>query len=37
MITDSYDLDIIEEAFDVTLKLDLTFKILVNVKTRSKC
>ena len=28
----SYDLDIIEEASDVSLKLDLTFKIIVNTK-----
>ena len=33
MITRSYDLDIVEEAFDVTLKIDLTLKILVNAKT----
>jgi len=32
MITRSYDLDIVEEAFDVALKIDLTFKILVNAK-----
>jgi len=32
MITGSYDLDTIEEAFDVALKINLTFKILVNVK-----
>jgi len=38
MITGPYDLDIVEEAFDVALKLDLTFKMLVNAKTRcSKC
>jgi len=38
MITDSYDLDTIEEAFDVVLKIDLTFKMLVNARTRcSKC
>jgi len=38
MITGTYDLDTIEEAFDVTLRLDLTFKTLVNVKARcSKC
>ena len=38
MITGLYDLDIIEEAFDVALKIDLTFKMLVNAKTRySKC
>ena len=34
MITDSYDLNTVEEAFDVTLKIDLTFKMLVNDKTR---
>jgi len=38
MITVPYDLDIFEEAFDIVLKLDLTFKILVNAKARcSKC
>jgi len=38
MITDFYDLDTVEEAFDVALRLDLTFKTLVNAKTRcSKC
>jgi len=38
MITGSYDLDTIEKAFDVALKIDLTFKTLVNVKVRfSKC
>ena len=38
MITCSYDLDIVEEAFDVALKIDMTFKRLVNVKVRcSKC
>ena len=38
MITGLYDLDTVEEAFDVALKLDLTFKTLVNVKARySKC
>jgi len=38
MITGSYDLDTIEEAFDVALKIDLTFKTLVNAKVRcSKC
>jgi len=35
MITGSYDLDTIEEAFDVALKIDLAFKMLVNVKARS--
>ena len=30
MITGPYDLDTVEEAFDVALKLDLTFKTLVN-------
>jgi len=34
MITGSYDLDTVEEAFDVALKIDLTFKRLVNVKIR---
>ena len=38
MITSPYDLDIVEETFDVALKIDLTFKRLVNVKVRySKC
>ena len=38
MITDSYDLDIVEEAFDVTIKIDLTFKTLVNANARCfKC
>jgi len=38
MITGSYNLDIVEETFDVALKLDLTFKTLVNIKARcSKC
>ena len=37
-ITGSYDLDTVEEAFNVALKIDLTFKILVNVKPRySQC
>jgi len=34
MITSFYDLNTIEEAFDVALKIDLTFKTLVNTKTR---
>ena len=34
MITGSYDLDIVEEVFDVALKIDLTFKRLVNVQVR---
>jgi len=38
MVTGPYDLDTIEEAFNVALRLDLTFKTLVNVKARcSKC
>jgi len=38
MITDSYDLNTIEESFIVALKIDLTFKMLVNAKIRcSKC
>ena len=38
MIIGPYDLDTVEEAFDVALKLDLTFKTLVNAKTRcSNC
>jgi len=32
MITGSYDLDIVEEAFDVILKIDLSFKKLVNAR-----
>jgi len=32
MITGSYDLYTIEDAFDIALKIDLTFKILVNDK-----
>jgi len=34
MITNSYDLDTGEEAFDVAIKIDLTFKTLVNAKAR---
>ena len=38
MITGSYDLNTVEEAFDVALKIDLTFRRLVNVKAQcSKC
>ena len=38
MISDPYDLDTIKEAFDVTLRIDLAFKTLVNAKIRcSKC
>ena len=38
IITGSYDLDTVEEAFDVTLKMDLTLTRLVNTKARcSKC
>jgi len=38
MITGSYDLDTVEEAFDVAIKIDLTFKTLVNAKVRRfKC
>ena len=38
MITGPYDLDIVEETFDVALKLDFTFKTLVNAKARCfKC
>ena len=38
MITDSYDLNTVEEAFDVALKIDLAFKTLANAKARcSKC
>ena len=32
MITGSYDLDTVEETFDVALKINSTFKRLVNVK-----
>jgi len=38
MITSSYDLDTVEEAFDIALKIDLTLTRLVNTKARcSKC
>ena len=38
MITDFYDLDTVEEAFDVALKIYLTFKTLLNDRARcSKC
>ena len=38
MITGPYDLDTVEETFEVALKLDLIFKTLVNAKARcSKC
>jgi len=38
MITGSYDLDTVEKAFDVALKIDLTITRLANVKSRySKC
>jgi len=38
MITGPYDLDTVEEAFGVVLRLDLTFKTLVNAKAMySKC
>jgi len=38
MITSSYKLDTVEEAFDVAFKINLTFKRLVNAKPRcSKC
>ena len=38
MISNSYDLDTVEKAFDVALKIDLTFIRLVNAKARcSKC
>jgi len=38
MITGSYDLDTIEEAFDVALRIDCAFKMLVNAKAWcSKC
>jgi len=34
MITNLYDLDTVEEAFDIALRIDLTFKMLVNAKTQ---
>jgi len=38
MIISSYNLDTVEKTFDVTLKIDLTFKTLVNTKIWcSKC
>jgi len=38
MITGSYDLDTVEETFDVALEIDLSFKMLVNAKARcAKC
>ena len=38
MITDPYDLDTVEDAFDVALRLDLTFKTLINAKVKcSNC
>ena len=38
MITGPYDLDTIEDVFDVALRLNLTFKMLVNAKAWcSKC
>ena len=38
VITGSYDLDNVEKSFDVALKINLTFKTLVNDKTQcSKC
>ena len=39
MITVFHDLDTAEEAFDVPLKIDLTFKTFVNAKARcsNKC
>jgi len=38
MITDSYNLNTVEEAFDVDLKVDLTLTRLVNAKAQySKC
>ena len=32
IVNGSYDLDNVEEAFDVALKIDLTFKKLINTK-----
>jgi len=38
MITGSYDLDTVEEAFNVALKIELTLTRLANAKARcSKC
>jgi len=38
MIIGSYDLNTVEEIFDIALKIDFTFKRLVNAKARcSKC
>jgi len=38
LIIGSYNLDTVEEDFDVVLKLDLTFKTIVNANARcSKC
>ena len=38
MITGSYNLDTIKEAFNVAVKVDVTFKTIVNIKARcSKC
>ena len=38
MTTGSYDLNTVEEAFDLALKIDLTFKMLVNAKAQCyKC
>jgi len=38
MIISSYDLDTVEEAFDIALRINLILKTLVNVKARySKC
>ena len=32
MVISFYDLDIVEEAFDIALMIDLTFKTFVNAK-----
>jgi len=38
VITGSYDLDTVEEAFDFAIKVDVTFKTIVNIKARCyKC
>ena len=34
MIIGSYDLDIVEETFNVALKINMTFKMLVNAKAQ---
>ena len=36
MITSPYDLDTVEETFDVALRLNLTFKTLINAESTSR-